>query len=134
VGQPGIFKQGVVTMTDVQAVRTLIGDQGAASFTDAEIQLFLDSTGETFPGAGYFYAASMALNALAGKIGTNLKEIRLGDFMDSSGKNQVTALRAQADAWYQLYLDEPAWAVIENNVSDFNALVIIRNFVLRTNP
>ena len=121
-------------MTDIQAVRTLIGDQSSTSFTDAEIQFFLDSTGESFPGAGYYFAASLALNALAGKVGTNLQEVRLGDFADSSGKNQVTSLREEADAWYKLYLEVPAFAVIEQNLSDFNALVIIRNFVLRTNP
>lgn len=116
-------------MTDIQAVRTLIGDQGSVYFTDAEIQLFLDTTGNS-----YFMSASLACNSLAARVGANLQEVRIGDFLDQSGRNQVQALQAQADAWKQLEYDTPAWAIIENNNSDFNALIIIRNFVLRTTP
>lgn len=116
-------------MTNIQAVRTLIGDQGSTLFTDAEIQLFLTTTNNSL-----YMSACLACNSLAAKVGSNLQEVRMGDFVDSSGKNQVTALRAQADAWKQLEYDTPAWAVIEENLSDFNALIIIRNFVLRTCP
>ena len=121
-------------MTDIQAVRTLIGDQASASFTDTEIGLFNQLAGVNGAGAEYYLAASIALGAIASKVSTNLQEVRIGDFVDSSGKNQVTSLRAQADAYKQLYYDTPAFAVIEDNVSDFNALIIIRNFVLRTTP
>lgn len=82
----------------------------------------------------YFLAASLALRGVASKVSMNLQEIRIGDFVDSSGRNQVTALNATADAYEKLYYETPAWAIIESNQSDLNALVTIRNYVLRTNP
>lgn len=121
-------------MDDVTAVRTLIGDQNAESFTDLEIGLFNTLAGVSGPGSEYFFAASMALDALAAKTGTNLTEVRIGDFMDSSGRNKVTAIRAAADAFKDLYYNTPAWAIVESDESDMNALIIIRNYVLRTNP
>lgn len=121
-------------MTDIQAVRTLIGDQNSAAFTDAEISMFNGLALVNGPGAEYFFAASMALNSLASKKGSNLTEVRIGDFLDSSGKNQVTALLAAAEEYKKMYYETPAFAIAELNVSDFNALIIIRNFVLRTNP
>lgn len=121
-------------MTDIQAVRVLIGDQASTSYTDEEIGLFCTLASVSGPGAEYFFAASMALEGLAAKKGNNLQELRLGDFVDSSGKNQVASLQAAADAFKKLYYETPAFAWIENDNCDFNALTIIRNFVLRTTP
>lgn len=121
-------------MTDIQAVRTLIGDENSSAFTDDQITLFNTLAGVDGSGSEYFYAASMALNALASKSGSNLTEIRIGDFLDSSGKNKVTALLAAAEEYKKMYYETPAFAIAELNVSDFNALIAIRNFVLRTNP
>lgn len=123
-------------MDDVTAVRVLIGDPAGPNqqFADTEIGLFNQMAGVSGPGSEYFFAASIALGALASKVGSNLQEVRLGDFMDSSGRNKVQAIRAQADAFLKLYYETPAWAIVESNESDLNALVIIRNYVLRTNP
>lgn len=116
-------------MTPVMQVRVLIGDQNSVKFTDDEVQLFLDVSDESL-----FLAAALGCDAQASKIGANLKEQRLGDFSDSSGRNQVAALQAQALAYRKLEYETPAFAIAEQNLSDFNALIIIRNFVLRTNP
>lgn len=119
--------------TDIQAVRTLIGDQLSASFTDDEITSFNSLALVDGPGSEYFLSASIALRSLASIKGNNLQEISIGDFRDYSGRQQVASINATADAYFKLYTDTPAWAVIEEDVSDFNALIIIRNFVLRTN-
>lgn len=121
-------------MTDITAVRTLIGDQLAASFTDAEIAEFNLLAGVDGPGSEYYLAASIALNALTAKIATNLKEVRIGNFQDSSGRNQAASLKTASDNFYQLFLNTPAWAIVETSLSDMNTLIIIRNYVLRTNP
>ena len=121
-------------MTDVTAVRTLIGDQNSVDFTDDEIAMFNQLAGVNGPGAEYFFAAAIALESLASKKGANLQEVRIGDFMDSSGRNQVKSLLDAADGYKKMFYETPAWAVAELNVSDFNALVMIRNYVLRTTP
>jgi len=121
-------------MDDITAVRTLIGDQTSTLFTDDEITLFNTLAGVNGPGSEYFFSASMAMDALSSKFGATLQEIRIGDFMDSSGRNKVTALQAAADAFRDLYYNTPAWAIVESDESDLNALVIIRNWVLRHNP
>jgi hypothetical protein len=132
-------------------LRVLIGDQASAFFTNDDLSVFLQLAGVSmtplanFASSGQndvaygvvtelFFAAHLALNSAASKVATNLKEVRIGDFMDSSGRNQVTALRAAADAYLKVYYETPAWAIAETNESDLNALVTIRNFVLRTNP
>lgn len=138
-------------MTAIEAVRTLIGDGNSTAFTDAQITLFLQqagidispisnsySSGTNDADFGvvteYFFAAAIALRSLASTKATNLSEVRIGDFMDSSGKNQVTALNATADAYMKVYYETPAWAIAETDESDMNALITIRNYVLRTTP
>lgn len=138
-------------MDPITILRTLLGDVAAALFSDQDLNVFLQMSGANMtplsnpPNNGtndtsfglvteYFLAASLALNAVASKVAANLLEVRIGDFMDSSGRNQVKALRDASDAYKQMYLDTPAWAIIESNESDLNALITIRNFVLRTNP
>lgn len=121
-------------MDDISAIRTLIGDENSVSFTDDQISMFNQLANVSGPGSEYFFSASLALSALAAKNGTNLQEVRIGDYMDSSGRNKVKALRDAADAFQKLYYETPAWAIVESNESDLNALIIIRNYVLRTNP
>jgi hypothetical protein len=138
-------------MNPLTILRTLIGDVAAAVFSDADLNVFLQMSGNNmsplnnFASSGsndsqygmvteYFFAASLALRAYASKVSQNLVEVRIGDYMNSSGRNQATALAAVADAYMKLYLETPAWAIIELDSSDLNALVIIRNYVLRTNP
>lgn len=132
-------------------LRTLIGDTAAAIFTNANLDVFLLMSGvnmnpltnQANQGTNdiaygfvteYFLAAAVALRSYASKVAANLQEIRIGDFLNSSGRNQVTALNAAADEYERLYNETPAWAIIESNESDLNALITIRNYVLRTNP
>ena len=138
-------------MDPITIIRTLIGDVASAIFSDANINVFLQMSGANMtplgnrPNSGtndadfgfvteYFLAASLALRAMASKVATNLQEVRIGDFMNSSGRNQVAALNAAADEYKTMYYETPAWAIVESNESDLNALITIRNYVLRTNP
>lgn len=119
----------MTALSDVDAVRLLIGDQAKVKFNDDEVQYFLDSNDGSI-----LFAAGTACDALAAKVGASLKEVQIGDFRDYSGRNQVAALQAQAQAFYKLECETPAFAVAEEGLSDFNYLTIIRNFVLRSNP
>jgi len=138
-------------MDPITILRTLIGDVAAAVFSDNDLNVFLQMSGTNMTPLNnlasqgsndlqygmvteYFFAASLALRAYGSKVAQNLVEVRIGDYMNSSGRNQATALAATADAYMKLYLETPAWAIIESDSSDLNALIMIRNYVLRTNP
>lgn len=117
--------------TVIGQVRVLIGDtvSGTAKFQDEEISAFLSLTSQSV-----YLACALACNAEAAKIGSQLQEIQLGDFRDYSGRNQVAALQQQAERFTELEYNTPAWGVVEENLSGFNELIIIRNWVLRTEP
>ena len=138
-------------LTQSQMVATLIGDINSTFFSADQYNFFLTmaaanitplanpySSSRTVPsGAGQseiFFAAAQCEYALAAQAAANLTETRIGDYQDSSGRNKVAALKAAGDAFLQLYYDTPAWAIIEDDNNDMNALMIIRNYVLRTNP
>jgi hypothetical protein len=118
-------------MTDVQKLRILIADPAGASqqFSDSDLQFMLDLNDGSL-----YLAAAIACDTLASKVGSSLQEVRIGDFMDSSGRNQVAALQAQAESWRTLEYETPAFAIAEENLSNFNELNIIRNYILRTEP
>lgn len=136
-------------MTDVQAVSLLCGDPNNLILTSAqvaEICALCNVNGELSPGpqnigvAGtstgngeYWWAASLCLRAIAAQVAANLQEVKIGDYQVSQSK-QVQAINDLADKYYQTYLETPAYAIVETNESDLNALIIIRNFVLRSNP
>ena len=116
--------------TDVDNVRLLIGDRTAPqNFSDSDLQTFL-----SLQSSSVLLAAAMALDALASQKGASLKEQRIGDFVDSSGKNQVSALQAQAEALRQIEYDTPAFDFAEENYNEFTQYDIIRNYILRTAP
>ena len=138
-------------MNPTLILQTLIGDVAAAVFSTQDLSVFLQMAGVNMTPIANDYssgtndtqygvvtecylAAALALRAFASKVAMNLQEIRIGDYMNQSGRNQVTALQATADAYEKLYHETPAWAIIESDESDLNALIIIRNYVLRTNP
>lgn len=141
-----------MALTQSQMVATLIGDSITLPtlFTTDQYAFFLQQAGMnlspisnsfssgTIANSGIqselFFAAAQALKSLAAQAAVGLTEVRIGDYQDSSGRNKVTALNAAADAFMKLYYETPAWAIIEENLSDMNALITIRNFVLRTNP
>lgn len=142
-----------MALTQAQMVATLIGDNALAPtlFSTDQYNFFLQMAGLNLAPLGnsyssgtnnndggmlteIFFAAAQALYALASAGAVTLTETRIGDYMDSSGRNKVAALRAAGDAFLAIYYNTPAWAIVEENLSDMNALIIIRNFVLRTNP
>lgn len=142
-----------MALTQAQMVATLIGDNAITPtlFSTDQYNFFLQMAGLNLAPLGnsyssgtnntdggmlteIFFAAAQALYALASAGAVTLTETRIGDYMDSSGRNKVTALRAAGDAFLAIYYNTPAWAIVEENLSDMNALITIRNFVLRTNP
>lgn len=142
-----------MALTQAQMVATLIGDNilSPTLFTNDQYAFFLQMAGmnlnpisnpyssNTNPNDGgmqseIFFAAAQAEYALAAAAAATLTETRIGDYQDSSGRNKVAALKQAGDAFMQLYYDTPAWAIIEEDLSDMNALITIRNYVLRTNP
>jgi hypothetical protein len=142
-----------MALTQAQMVATLIGDSitNPTLFTTDQYNMFLTLAGmnltpvanpyssNTNPNDGgmqteLFFAAAQALKSLAAQAAVGLTEVRIGDYQDSSGRNKVSAVQAAADAFMKLYYETPAWAIIEEDLSDMNALITIRNYVLRTNP
>ena len=142
-----------MALTQAQMVATLIGDNIAALafFTTDQYNFFLTMAGTSVNPISnifnsntnnvdygmtteLFFAAAQAEYALAAQAAANLTETRIGDYQDSSGRNKVAALRAAGDAFLKIYYETPAWAIIEENLSDLNSLITIRNYVLRTNP
>lgn len=142
-----------MSLSQSQMVATLIGDSISSPvlFTMEQYAFFLQQAGmnlspvpNTFSSgtiandggvqSELFFAAAQALKSLAAAAAVNLTETRIGDYQDSSGRNKVTALNAAADAFMKLYYETPAWAIIEEDLSDLNSLITIRNYVLRTNP
>lgn len=117
-------------MTDIQKVRTLIGDPAGASqqFSDTEIQMFLDTMNGSL-----FLSCALALDAKAAAVAANSQEVRIGDYQ-TSDRNRLQAIQAQAEKFRTLEFETPAFAIVEDNVSEMNALQIIRNFILRTEP
>ena len=142
-----------MALTQAQMVATLIGDNIAALafFTTDQYNFFLTMAGTAVNPISnifnsntnnvdygmtteIFFAAAQAEYALAAQAAATLTETRIGDYQDSSGRNKVAALKAAGDAFMKLYYETPAWAIIEENLSDLNSLITIRNYVLRTNP
>jgi hypothetical protein len=142
-----------MALTQAQMVATLIGDSLVTPtlFTTDQYNFFLQqaglnlapianpySSGTVANDGGIqselFFAAAQAEYSLAAGAAANLTETRIGDYQDSSGRNKVAALKAAGDAFMKLYYETPAWAIIEEDLSDMNALITIRNYVLRTNP
>ena len=128
-------------LSNQDALRVLINDSDAKEFTTDQIQSFLDqastiessAAGTPLTGDGnLLLAAFLATQSLVVKYSTiPIQEVSIGGFQTSAGRTQVRMLEAQADRWYQAYIDTPAFAIAEDNLSGFNELTIIRNWVLR---
>jgi hypothetical protein len=121
-------------MTGLTTLRVLLNDQTAAEFADSDLQVFLDTAGFTgVAGDSTIYLAAMlATQSLVVKYASlPVHQVSIGGFETSLGRTQARFLESQADRWYQLYLDAPACGVAEENLSGFNELTIIRNWVLK---
>ena len=133
--------------TTVGMMRLLIADTNAdtPTFQDEELQAFQDITSLQVAGPTYFYggasipqqellllSCAQAMDALANKVSSlHGQTITLGDFTVAA-KDQVTSLQGTAQRFRDAVNNLPAWGIIEENLSGFNELTIIRNWVLRT--
>ena len=118
-------------MTDVQKVRVLIGDTGTdltkQSLTDDQLEVYLD-----IEFGDLLLAAALALDAMAAKADITPHQVSIGKFQYSAGRTQIRQLTQQAEAFRKRAYETPAFAVIEENLSSMNELIILRNWVLRT--
>ena len=131
----------------VGKMRLLISDVNptAPIFQDEELQAFQDITLMQVQGPNNFFGGSTvsekeilllscatAFDALAGKVSSlHGQTITLGDFTVTA-KDQVASLQNMAQKFRDAVYNLPAWGIVEENLSGFNELTIIRNWVLRT--
>ena len=125
-------------MTPVQTVRLLIGDAASAAFTaDSDIQAFLDLN-SLYAGTNdqFYMAAYLALKSLGARLMIALRgggsSVKIGDFEFSSEVSGIAkAFLDQAQGYYDLVMNTPAFAIAEENLSSFNELRIIENWILK---
>jgi hypothetical protein len=137
------FTYDVSTQTGL--IRLMIGDtvQGSANFSDEEIlatmnMALIQTSGPSVPfGTGVpandvlCYTCANLLDSLAARFASKLNNITLGSLkIDETSK--VNALKEQAQRWRDIVENMPAWGIAEENLSTFNELQIIRNWVMRT--
>jgi hypothetical protein len=137
-----------VTTTTGQ-MRLLIGDTNSAApnFQDEElsaIQVVVSSLElgwqtvqvGNIPVAGtelLLLCCAQALDSLAAKVAASPagQTVTLSDYK-LTGKDQVQKLQDMAQRFRDAVNNMPAWAIIEENLSAFNEMLLIRNWVLRT--
>jgi hypothetical protein len=121
------YTKDITTLTG--KIRYLVGDTDMTSpnFSDEELQGFYSLT----PDGSIYLACALALDSLASSAAINLTNVTLGTLkIDETSK--VEELKLQAARFRDLEYNTPAFAVVEENLSSFNELGIIRNFILRT--
>jgi len=122
--------------SNIDILRALINDQAKAEFPDdSTIQTFL-STAATIEGVdgdgNILLAASLAVGSLVGKYASvETKSLNIGGFQTTVGRSQVRMLEQQRQAFYQMYLDQPAFAIAEESSTDLNYWLMIRNQILK---
>lgn len=133
--------------TTIGMMRLLLGDTSAdnANFTDEELnacititslQMSGPATGVVPHGAPndvLFYACAQATDTLALRVANSKdgKTYKMGDY-SITGADQVEKLQAIAQKFRDSVDNMPAWGIVEENVSDANQMLIIRNWVFRT--
>lgn len=133
--------------TTVGKMRLLLSDTNPESpqFQDEELQAFQDVTSMQVAGPSSFFgggdipqaellllSCAQAMDALATKVAaTHGSTYTIGDF-SVAAKDQVLSLQGQGQKFRDAVYNLPAWGIIEENTCGFNELVIIRNWVLRT--
>jgi hypothetical protein len=130
--------------TTIGQMRLLLGDPSGTSFTDEELNACYSITSAQMsgplmvvphgaPSDVLFYATAQAVDVLATRVANSKdgKSYQLGDYK-ITGKDQVEALQALAQRFRDAVDNMPAWGIVEENLTDFNQLTIIRNWVLRT--
>lgn len=118
-------------MTDIEKVRLLANDVNSVVFTDAQIQAFLDLSSSFAGNDQIFFASALACDQRGAKAAST-GGVKIGDY--STNKGASTEYAAAAQRYRDIVLNTPAWAIVEENLSEMNALIIIRNYILRTEP
>ncbi len=114
-------------MTSIDKIRLLIGDQEEELFEDFELQAFLDMNANSV-----FMAAAMALDTLATQSSSSTSEgFSLGNWSETGSTSKTDAYSAAADKLRELEYNTPAFAFGQENLSEFNALKMVRNQLLR---
>lgn len=114
-------------MTDIQKVQLLCGDSAGTLFTSTEYQAFLDLNGGSI-----LLAAAAACDALSAQAAKTANSFALGDYSVSGGSNTSTAYANMAKNLRDLEWNTPAFAIAEDNSSDFNYYTMLYNYILRT--
>ena|ERR1700688_4151476 len=140
------FSYDVTTTTG--KIRLMIGDmvQASAYFQDEELQAIqnvisgMESGPQGFFGTAaipqnelLMFSCAAAMDALAARVSASAsgQSVKIGDYQ-VSGKDQVKALQDIAQRFRDAVNNLPPWGIIEENTCGFNEMVIIRNWVLRT--
>jgi hypothetical protein len=137
--------------SNIGQMRLLIGDTtnlptAPADFQDEELQAMLNLTAgmiaapSSFFGGGSIPQSEILLLACAQAMESLASRTSMGQTGQTKtqgniklvGKDQVAAMHAAAQRFRDAVNNLPAWGIIEENTCGFNELVIIRNWVLRT--
>lgn len=114
--------------TDTGKLRFLLGDtvQATALFQDEELAMLLALYSNSL-----YLSAAACCESLARRAATNANAVKIGDYQyssESAAKHYLELAQRFRDAEN----DIPVFDVAEENLSGFNELAIIRNWVLRT--
>lgn len=116
--------------TLIGKVRLLISDTSEpATFTDEEISVFLAMASDSI-----YVAAAIACETQLAKLATtssSVLTVKIGEYSYSAGE-AIKTLQQQAQRFRELENTMPAFDVAEENLSTFNELQIIKNYVMRT--
>jgi hypothetical protein len=139
------FTYNVQSMTGM--MRLLIGDTNvnAPNFQDEELQSIanvisgMESGWSTIASGGIpqnellLLSCAQAMDSLAARVAASPagQTIQMSDYK-LTGKDQVQKLQDMAQRFRDAVNNLPAWGIVEENLCGFNEMVIIRNWVLRT--
>lgn len=123
---------------DVGKVRFLTGDTdiSAPKLSDEEIgaaiAMELGAVGATQSAPDLLIlAAADCLESQASKLGATRGSVKIGGYQSSSS-DRVKALQAAATTLRDRVNNTPAFAIADQNLSVFNQMDIIRNWILKT--
>lgn len=139
------FTYNVATMTGM--MRLLIGDtnQNAPNFQDEELQAIANvvsgmesgwqtiAYGQISQNELLLLSCAQCMDSLASRVAGSPagQTISMSDYK-LTGKDQIQKLQDMAKRFRDAVNELPAWGIVEENLCGFNEMVIIRNWVLRT--
>jgi hypothetical protein len=135
--------------TDTGKMRLLLGDTASATanWQDEELQAFLDNSVVQLSGPrvnnnfstpisgseSILYACAQACDSKASQIAMSAagRTVKIGDYQ-LTGSSQVKAIQDLGQRFRDAIDNTPAWGIAEENLTQMNQLIIIRNWVFRT--